>query len=106
MAAADDPSIAGRVGAGSRASGTGALLHQLAHDERGALRILADAGADQIGAGLIARRGPDHLQRVLAPRAPFADPRERKSVVYGKTMSVRVHLGGRRLLNKKNNTYT
>src|SRR3546814_7628156 len=77
MAAADDPSIAGRVGAGSRASGTGALLHQLAHDERGALRILADEGADQIGARLIARRGLDHLQRDLAPGAAFADRRGR-----------------------------
>src|SRR3546814_4715260 len=57
IAAAEDPSMAGFAGTGSRASGTGALLHQLAHDKRGALRILANEGPDQIGARLIARRG-------------------------------------------------
>src|SRR3546814_12676315 len=33
IAAAEDPSMAGFAGTGSRASGTGALLHQLAHDK-------------------------------------------------------------------------
>src|SRR3546814_19296127 len=33
IAAAEDPSMAGFAGTGSRASGTGALMHQLAHDK-------------------------------------------------------------------------
>src|SRR3546814_20083843 len=57
IAAAEDPSMAGFAGTGSRASGTGALLHQLAHDKRGAPRILANEGPDQSGARLIDRRG-------------------------------------------------
>src|SRR3990167_5007008 len=68
MAAADDPSIAGVAATVSisAASGTGALLHQVADDERGARRILADKGADKVGARFIAWRLFDHFERDFA----------------------------------------
>src|SRR3546814_12167885 len=70
MAAADDPSIAGRARgvsisvsmSASIRSGTGALLHQLADDQGGTRRILADEFADQIGARLIAGGGLEHVE--------------------------------------------
>src|SRR3546814_15548799 len=37
---------------------------------------------------------------------PGMPPRDRKSVVEGKSVSVRVDLGGRRIIKKKNNIYT
>src|SRR3546814_14354088 len=42
---------------------------------------------------------PPHPARVASRRT------DRKSVVQGKSVSVRVALGGRRILKKKNNTY-
>src|SRR3546814_19183431 len=41
-------------------------------------------------------------------RRPFAEPfgRDRKSVVYGKRVSVRVALGGRRIIKKHKNSTT
>src|SRR3546814_18218129 len=41
-----------------------------------------------------------------APPPPARDTRDRKSVVSGKSVSVRVDLGGRRIIKKKNNTLT
>src|SRR5690606_10400165 len=78
MAAAAEPST-GWAGATPRAgssSATGALLHQLAHHERSAGRILADEFADQLGARLVARRGFDHFERDFASR-PAARERGR-----------------------------
>src|SRR3546814_16191757 len=51
------------------------------------------------------RRGPgDDVGRAdPSDRARF-ETRDRKSVVYGKSVSVRVDLGGRRIINKKNHT--
>src|SRR5690606_10187780 len=69
IAAAAEPST-GRDGATPRAgssSATGTLLHQLAHDERGAGRILPDKFADQIRARLVAWRGLYHFERDFAP---------------------------------------
>src|SRR3546814_11530285 len=42
----------------------------------------------------------DSPQQPPAP-APAGAPKDRKSVVYGKSVSVRVDLGGRRIINKK-----
>src|SRR3546814_13586944 len=44
-------------------------------------------------------RAPNRLANVLAAAGPG---RDRKRVVVGKRVSVRVYLGGRRVLNKKN----
>src|SRR3546814_19389648 len=49
MAAADDPAIAGRAGAGSRAEGRGDLLQQLGPAAPGALRLQAHEGDDPSG---------------------------------------------------------
>src|SRR3546814_18651194 len=51
-------------------------------------------------------QGPHHPARTLARsrlhRVRRRPPRDRKSVVSGKSVSVRVDLGGRRIINKKN----
>src|SRR3546814_17665049 len=49
---------------------------------------------------LYARDGAP-LHGIVVARTP--DQHDRKSVVYGKRVSVRVDLGGRRILKKKNN---
>src|SRR3546814_13910997 len=65
-------------------------------------RMAANVSAlqeDRAGAGLVgfvlAHR--DHLRRARA----LGGGRDRKSVGYGKSVSVRVDLGGRRIMNKK-----
>src|SRR3546814_17346531 len=55
---------------------------------------LSDAGGDAIAAML------NDAQERKAKRAKW--PKDRKSVVEGKSVSVRVDLGGRRIINKKN----
>src|SRR3546814_13528694 len=45
--------------------------------------------------------GRDHVER--RPGVQLADGEDRKSVVEGKSVSVRVDLGGRRILKTKNN---
>src|SRR3546814_14857226 len=72
----------------------------------------ADGGAEPIrkGAGVPPRRRPGgpravpRLRRLLRP-GPAGRPQDaedRKSVVSGKSVSVRVDLGGRRIIKKKN----
>src|SRR3546814_13926295 len=46
------------------------------------------------------RRDEDQLERVEPQTTHDADP-DRKSVVWGKSVSVRVYLGGRRIIKKK-----
>src|SRR3546814_18273320 len=49
-----------------------------------------------------------HAQRFRQPRIPYPESRllDRKSVVLGKSVSVRVDLGGRRIITKKKNSST
>src|SRR3546814_13963848 len=60
--------------------------------------IMARHGLDR----LPARRGPGQPARAASGSAAW---RERKSVVVGKSVSVGVDPGGRRLLKKKKNQY-
>src|SRR3546814_15971579 len=66
----------------------------------------ADAGAvfdEQFGVRPI--YGTEHLaDQPIGGRDDRAD-QDRKSVVLGKSVSVRVELGGRRIIKKKNNEY-
>src|SRR3546814_14273657 len=55
------------------------------------------------GSLLARRRG---LTCVRSSRVPSGEVGDRKSVVVGKRVSVRVDLGGRRILKKKTNTQT
>src|SRR3546814_15651154 len=59
--------------------------------------FLADDGIDIIGM----RLGQLHLHRALAGAGAEQSPRDRKSVVEGQRVSVRVDLGGRRIIKKK-----
>src|SRR3546814_15863586 len=76
-------------------------------------RDLLDVSGDRGGvAGLVGHRdvadagGPaDRVERARAgelSQYPGLAPQDRKSVVQGKSVSVRVDLGGRRILTKKN----
>src|SRR3546814_17016829 len=51
------------------------------------------------------RFGPSCLQPPVPATSLYADPPDRKSVVSGKRVSVRVALGGRRIIQKKKKTY-
>src|SRR3546814_18175076 len=85
-----------------------ALMEELEHR---VLRVGADAAPGDRGAGAIQRRT---VQRhPLAVRFHFEllkiggeqpQPLDRKSVVSGKSVSVRVDLGGRRVITKKKTT--
>src|SRR3546814_17563540 len=56
--------------------------------------VEADRVADLVG---------KHVAQVVGRRIPVeADLPDRKSVVWGKSVSVRVDLGGRRIIKKKN----
>src|SRR3546814_18194407 len=46
--------------------------------------------------------GREIVDRLLSPGGRSRELRDRKSVVSGKSVSVRVDLGGRRIINKKN----
>src|SRR3546814_21129979 len=59
-------------------------------------------GLVQFGAGVDDRRRMNAQRRAHAPLSPLST--ERKCVVSGKSVSVRVDLGGRRLINKKQTT--
>src|SRR3546814_13129850 len=60
-------------------------------------------GAHSVHPGWFAVQRSDWLS-IQALQLPFARSRDRKSVVEGKSVSVRVDLGGRRLIKKKKNT--
>src|SRR4051812_31322204 len=56
---------AGISSSSSMALGSPVGANEVAHDQSGAGRVLADEGADQGGARLIVARGLDHLERDL-----------------------------------------
>src|SRR3546814_11110581 len=72
-----------------------------------------DRGEEILAEHAVARRGPAANERRLLPRQGFGfiigdrgavgkhDRRDRKSVVEGKSVSVRVDLGGCRIIKKK-----
>src|SRR3546814_15435739 len=53
-----------------------------------------------------ARHARSRAPRGWRPAGPTRRPRDRQSVASGKSVSVRVDLGGRRILKKKNDNYT
>src|SRR3546814_3226713 len=75
--------------------------------ERGAVEDLecdgSDVDLDPVhGAASIWRDGRSGCDAVLGSAGPFDGDGDRKSVVSGKSVSVRVDLGGRRIINNKN----
>src|SRR3546814_12835418 len=64
-------------------------------------RIVAQV--DDFGLDIVAAGGRDHPHRQLHAAAGADRPADRKSVVEGKSVSVRVDLGGRRIIKKKKN---
>src|SRR3546814_14537089 len=94
---------ADRNGRKERGQKTGAGVGQLVQNERAACNHGQDS--EKAGAGgwlqhAVGRRDTRSGQRGNAERKR----RDRKSVVEGKSVSVRVDLGGRRIMKKKNNT--
>src|SRR3546814_16534494 len=56
--------------------------------------------------GLLRRSGDEPTRAVDAARREEGPLADRKSVVWGKSVSVRVDLGGRRIIKKKKSTHT
>src|SRR3546814_11619239 len=76
-----------------------------ARDARGLIKLVADARTDRLpGAHILAPEGADSIQTaVLAIKSGMTVPDhgDRKSVVEGKSVAVRVDLGGGRIIKKK-----
>src|SRR3546814_21143122 len=61
---------------------------------------------DRLADGRACERADDAAPRIEKAAAPFDRPgADRKSVVSGKSVSVRVDLGGRRIIKKKKTKY-
>src|SRR3546814_19478897 len=88
-----------------RARGRRARRTATPHHRRAPGRICRCAPRSRVGAAALRRdaRGIRHRD-ILCPRAarPRAQP-DRKSAVWGKSVAVRVNLGGRRIITKKKN---
>src|SRR3546814_15090118 len=75
-------------------------LEGVARDPDGVL----DAGEQLVGEGDLLRSVHLRLDDVDRAGAGVAKPRDRKSVVSGKSVEVRVDTGGRRIIKKKKKT--
>src|SRR3546814_12139968 len=100
--AVGDPfdAAAGRLGGRGEAGGGGADVGELDGIQRaGRGHRHALAVAHAVEAGLVDAQAGGVA--AVVPIGQFDLPRDRKSVVQGKSVSVRVDLGGRRIIKKK-----
>src|SRR3546814_16685379 len=77
----------------------------IVEDQEGRVSAQFHGGSQDVGGGLL-QQHPPHLSRpgeADLAQAAVRDDRDRKSVVKGKSVSERLDLGGRRVINKKNN---
>src|SRR3546814_11034060 len=102
------PDGAGALAGGARCGAVSAVLHPGPDDlplgQHGIRRRLVDPGRAQQSQPLAAAGLPPE-DRVAGQRGAAAPAGrvDRKSVVWGKSVSVRVDLGGRRIIKKKKN---
>src|SRR3546814_18365570 len=94
----------GRIGAEAVVPARGAHRLHLLGDRRGTRlrrRVPGDRAVRAAGRARVLDRLP--LRRHAPPFRRLLRVRDRKSVVSGKSVSVRVDLGGRRIIKKKHN---
>src|SRR3546814_12460748 len=70
-------------------------ISDLLQTVRQKLTELSNEGITTAKRGILA----DHFNQLMSPAAKFID-KERKSVVWGRRVAVRVNLGGRRIIKK------